>query len=292
MRSGRGAPRRRSMRRSPGPINQKGELRRAITLMRRAYPQHLTAGGQQLPAEILQVIFPLTYWESDSARVGRAGTRSIPDRGADRAGVHVRSEDPLRGERLGPDADRAGDRPAARAHARARDFTTDRLTDPELNIQLGHLLFLAARRSSSAAPTTRSPATTPARTASSAGRPSGPAWTRTSSSTTSRSPKRRTTSSGSSAPRRTTGCCTGVARFDPPDRRGCASDARDGRRHGESRNGGGDKARCKEACDHEEAGRKEAGRKEAGRKEAGRKEGAGQEAENFRAVVTGTTTIS
>jgi soluble lytic murein transglycosylase len=42
--------------------HQKGELRRAITLMRRAYPQHLTA-EQGLPREILQVIFPLTYWD-------------------------------------------------------------------------------------------------------------------------------------------------------------------------------------------------------------------------------------
>jgi soluble lytic murein transglycosylase len=43
--------------------HQKGELRRAITLMRRAYPQHLTANGQELPVEIRQVIFPLTYWD-------------------------------------------------------------------------------------------------------------------------------------------------------------------------------------------------------------------------------------
>lgn len=42
--------------------HRKGELRRAITLMRRAYPQFLTAAGQQLPTEIMQVIFPLTYW--------------------------------------------------------------------------------------------------------------------------------------------------------------------------------------------------------------------------------------
>ena len=44
--------------------HRKGELRRAITIMRRAYPQFLTSGGQQLPNEILQVIFPLTYWDS------------------------------------------------------------------------------------------------------------------------------------------------------------------------------------------------------------------------------------
>ena len=44
--------------------HRKGELRRAITLMRRAYPQFLSAHGDQLPTEVLQVIFPLTYWPS------------------------------------------------------------------------------------------------------------------------------------------------------------------------------------------------------------------------------------
>lgn len=44
--------------------HQKGELRRAITVMRRAYPQFLMAGGEALPAPILQIIFPLTYWDA------------------------------------------------------------------------------------------------------------------------------------------------------------------------------------------------------------------------------------
>src|SRR5439155_18178763 len=44
--------------------HEKGDMRRGIILMRRAYPQHLAAGGEDLPAEILQVIFPLTYWDS------------------------------------------------------------------------------------------------------------------------------------------------------------------------------------------------------------------------------------
>lgn len=44
--------------------HQKGDLRRAITIMRRAYPQFLAAGGEDLPPQILQVIFPLTYWDS------------------------------------------------------------------------------------------------------------------------------------------------------------------------------------------------------------------------------------
>jgi soluble lytic murein transglycosylase len=38
-------------------------LRGSITTMRRAYPQFLAAGGEGLPKELLQVIFPVSYWE-------------------------------------------------------------------------------------------------------------------------------------------------------------------------------------------------------------------------------------
>jgi soluble lytic murein transglycosylase len=38
------------------------DLRGAITTMRRAYPQFMAAGGEQLPPQVLQVIFPLEYW--------------------------------------------------------------------------------------------------------------------------------------------------------------------------------------------------------------------------------------
>jgi soluble lytic murein transglycosylase len=38
-------------------------VRGAITLMRRAYPQFLAAGGEDLPPDVLQVIFPLDYWQ-------------------------------------------------------------------------------------------------------------------------------------------------------------------------------------------------------------------------------------
>ena len=37
-------------------------IRGAITAMRRAYPQFLAAGGEQLPPEVLRIIFPLDYW--------------------------------------------------------------------------------------------------------------------------------------------------------------------------------------------------------------------------------------
>ena len=37
-------------------------LRGSITLMRRAYPQFMAAGGELLPREVLSIIFPLSYW--------------------------------------------------------------------------------------------------------------------------------------------------------------------------------------------------------------------------------------
>ena len=38
------------------------DLRGAITIMRRTYPQFLAAGGEQLPPDVLRIIFPLDYW--------------------------------------------------------------------------------------------------------------------------------------------------------------------------------------------------------------------------------------
>jgi soluble lytic murein transglycosylase len=37
-------------------------LRGAINLMKRAYPQYLASGGESLPPEVLRVMFPLDYW--------------------------------------------------------------------------------------------------------------------------------------------------------------------------------------------------------------------------------------
>jgi soluble lytic murein transglycosylase len=41
---------------------RRGELRTAINVMKRAYPQYMAAGGEKLPAELLRVLFPLNYW--------------------------------------------------------------------------------------------------------------------------------------------------------------------------------------------------------------------------------------
>jgi soluble lytic murein transglycosylase len=42
--------------------NRLGNLRPGINAMKRAYPQYLAAGGEQLPPEILHVIFPVDYF--------------------------------------------------------------------------------------------------------------------------------------------------------------------------------------------------------------------------------------
>ena len=41
---------------------RRGELRAGINVMKRAYPQYLTAGGENLPPELLKVLFPINYW--------------------------------------------------------------------------------------------------------------------------------------------------------------------------------------------------------------------------------------
>jgi soluble lytic murein transglycosylase len=38
-------------------------VRGAITTMRRAYPQFMAAGGEEMPQEMLKVIFPIAYWD-------------------------------------------------------------------------------------------------------------------------------------------------------------------------------------------------------------------------------------
>src|SRR6185295_13345467 len=42
--------------------NQRGDLRAGINAMKRAYPQYMAAGGEQLPNELLKVLFPVNYW--------------------------------------------------------------------------------------------------------------------------------------------------------------------------------------------------------------------------------------
>ena len=120
--------------------NRKGELRRAISLMRRTYPQFLTA-GHELPAEILQVIFPLVYWDAIkkhsaahdldpylmAALIAQESTFDAGIRSSANAWGLMQVV-PSTGRKL------------ARAVG-LRGFTTTSLTNPEINIRLGTLYF-------------------------------------------------------------------------------------------------------------------------------------------------------
>ncbi len=120
--------------------HRKGELRRAITLMRRAYPQFLAA-GQSLPQPILQVIFPLAYWDAIrrhsathgldpylvAALIAQESTFEPEARSAANAWGLMQIV-PATGRRL------------ARAVG-IRRFSTAMLTNPETNIRLGTLYF-------------------------------------------------------------------------------------------------------------------------------------------------------
>ena len=121
--------------------HQKGELRRAISLMRRTYPQHLTAGGQALPTDILQVIFPLTYWDAIKKQSALRGVdpylvaaliaqESTFDPGIKSAANAwgLMQVVPATGRRL------------ARSLG-IRHFSTAMLTNPEINVRLGTLYF-------------------------------------------------------------------------------------------------------------------------------------------------------
>jgi soluble lytic murein transglycosylase len=43
--------------------SRKGDLRRGINAVKRAYPQFIAAGGEDLPTEVLEVLFPMAYWD-------------------------------------------------------------------------------------------------------------------------------------------------------------------------------------------------------------------------------------
>lgn len=121
--------------------HEKGDLRRAITIMRRAYPQHMAAGGEGLPNEILQVIFPLTYWTAIKRNASARGLDPYlvaaliaqestfdPDAHSAANAWGLMQLVPSTGRRLA-------------ASIGIRRFNTKLLTNPDLNIRLGTLYF-------------------------------------------------------------------------------------------------------------------------------------------------------
>ncbi len=118
-------------------LNRLGQLRPAITLMRRAYPQFIAAGGDALPRRLLEVIFPIRHWDllqrygaqHDldpyllAAQVAQESTFQADVRSAANA-YGLMQILPATGRRY---AVRLG----------IGRFSTARLTDPETNVRIG-----------------------------------------------------------------------------------------------------------------------------------------------------------
>jgi soluble lytic murein transglycosylase-like protein len=116
-------------------------LRGSINTMRRAYPQFMAAGGEQLPPEVLRIIFPLDFWplitkyaeahDLDpyllAALMAQESTFTPEIRSSANA-IGLMQLMPGTG----------------RQYARVpgiRNFTTRSLTQPELNVRLGTKYF-------------------------------------------------------------------------------------------------------------------------------------------------------
>ena len=122
-------------------LNRKGELRLAINQMRRAYPQFMAHGGEALPTAILEVIFPVDYWNLIAkhaaarkldpflmtALIAQESTFQADVRSAANA-YGLMQVVPATGRRYAPTL---GIRP----------FRTARLTEAETNIRIGMAYF-------------------------------------------------------------------------------------------------------------------------------------------------------
>lgn len=120
---------------------QKGELVRARTVMRRAYPQYLTAGGEALPAPILQIMFPLTYWDAikKNAAVHELDPYVVAALIAQESMFDPRARSSANAWGLMQIVPSTGRRLASALGVRR--FTTSMLTNGETNIRLGTLYF-------------------------------------------------------------------------------------------------------------------------------------------------------
>ncbi len=129
-------------------LNRQGDYRRASLLMKRAYPQFLTAGYGALPDEALKIVFPLDYWPLIQRYAARHGLDAhlvaalVAQESMFDAGVRSAANAyglmqlvPATGRRIG------------RSLGLGRRITTRSLTDPETNVRLGtkHLADLMKR---------------------------------------------------------------------------------------------------------------------------------------------------
>jgi soluble lytic murein transglycosylase len=118
-----------------------GELRKAINAMKRAYPQYIASGGEDLPGEMLKVLFPLDYW--DKIRKYSAAHKLDPYLVAALTAQESTFDADIRSSAnavgLMQVLPSTGRRYARRIGIRR--FRTSMLTRPDVNLRLGTAIF-------------------------------------------------------------------------------------------------------------------------------------------------------
>lgn len=121
--------------------NRLGNLRLGINAMRRAYPQFMAAGGEDLPIEILKVLFPVDYWQLLQRY---AGARGLDPYLIAALVAQESTFDPV----IRSSANAIGLMQilpsTGRQYARRlgiKPFSTLRLTEPETNVRIGTSYF-------------------------------------------------------------------------------------------------------------------------------------------------------
>ena len=116
-------------------------VRGAITTMRRAYPQFMAAGGENLPPELLRIIFPIDYWPliTKYSKLHSLDPYLVAALMAQESTftAEIRSSANAHGlMQLIPSTGRAYAKKVG-----IRNFSTRMLTDPETNVRLGTQYF-------------------------------------------------------------------------------------------------------------------------------------------------------
>lgn len=121
--------------------NRMGNLRLGINAMRRAYPQFLAAGGEELPRDILRIIFPLDYWPllEGHARANGIDPFVLAALAAQESTFDPEIRSPANAVGLLQIIPPTGRRLARRVGMKG--FTERALTNPEINAKLGARYF-------------------------------------------------------------------------------------------------------------------------------------------------------
>jgi soluble lytic murein transglycosylase len=121
--------------------NRLGNLRLGINAMRRAYPQFMAAGGEDLPIEILKVVFPMDHWPLLQRYAGARGldpylVAALVAQESTFDPVIRSSANAIGLMQILPSTGRQYAR-----KLRIRPFSTMRLTEPETNVRIGTSYF-------------------------------------------------------------------------------------------------------------------------------------------------------